>query len=1263
MLIREKAVSFSGYRSEKLPHEGVAGANSMEALQAVLRSAVEELATSGYEWFLVGMADGFDTLAAQAVISVQENHPHIQLVAVLPYEDGRKHTAVYTEILAACSETLIISEKVHKGTYFVRNEYMVDHSSFLVCYYDGRYGGTEYTVEYAQKKNVTVRNLWLEIAHELRTPKMLDNKWNGRVIEELTANLKKGSRMSVISAYFTIYAYAELKRELSRLDNFQFIFTEPTYINRDSTLIREYYLDHPETSELAGNDFEIKLRNEMKQASIAKECAKWLEKKVEMRSLKRPNPAQPRLVYIENKGTAGRSDFEECICINGTVDFTTDGLGVSKSDRIDSNMCVYGKDFTAHFLKMFQELWNDPNAVEDVKDKVLEHMKVLYKENTPEFIYFVTLYHIFEQYLDELTDDTIVKTKTGIQETMVWNKLYKFQQDGVMGIIDKMEKHNGCILADSVGLGKTFTALAVIKYYELRNYRVLVLAPKKLRENWSIYTLNDKRNLFLEDRFQYQVLNHTDLGREQGYSGEINLSTIYWANYDLIVIDESHNFRNNNQVKDRTTRYERLLNEVIKSGVKTKVLMLSATPVNNRMNDIKNQIAFITEGKADAFAGIGLQNVEQILRKAQLTFNRWQTLPDNKRTTEAFVEMMDLDYFKLLDTLTIARSRKHIERYYNLAEIGKFPERMSPRNVYAEIDLKSEFPTIEEINGQIKQLNLCVYAPLAYVRPEKRKYYSEKYDAKVGDGVFTQMDREKSLVNLMRVNILKRMESSIHAFTLTVGKILGQITKLLEMIENYSPELSPASLFETMDIEEDEDADVPTVGNNVKVKLADIDLLKWRQDLWWDMEQLQAILNSAKKVTAERDAKLSALRDILLEKQKHPINPGNRKVIIFSAFADTAKYLYENLCPIMDAQGIATAVVTGSGDNRSTLKTPARLSKQVKISDLNTLLTLFSPISKSREKVFPEMTNEIDLLIGTDCISEGQNLQDCDFLINYDIHWNPVRIIQRFGRVDRLGSHNEKIQLVNFWPTKDLDEYINLQQRVQGRMVLTDVSGAGMENPIEADQKREQRDLEYRKQQLLSLQSTVVDLEDISGGISITDLTFSDFKADLMEGMKGNRKKLETAPHGMYAVATIPRGLSDMVKPGVIFTLRQTAGAQQSKEQNPHFPFYMAYVTEDGTVQMNFVHGRKILDIYKKVCKGQTEVLKDLVRQFNKETEDGQDMKRYTQLLQDAVDDLIGKKKEVGVMSLFQKGGTSQKNVSQGLDDFELISFLVLREE
>ena len=1084
---------------------------------------------------------------------------------------------------------------------------------------------------------------------------MIDNKRNGRVCDELREELKKGSKLSIISAYFTIYAYAELKKELNKIDKMRFIFTEPTFVKKDKELIREYYIEHNNEKMVSGNEFEIKLRNEMKQAAIAKECAAWLQEKAEIKSLKHSNPAQPRLVYIENP--------EDNVSINGTVDFTSDGLGITPSNRLDSNMCLYGKDFTISFLQAFNEIWEDDTAVQDVKQKVLEQMQILYKENTPEFIYFVTLYNIFSNYLDELTEDNIVKSRTGFKDTLIWNKLYKFQKDGVMGAIDKIEKYNGCIIADSVGLGKTFTALAVMKYYELRNDRVLVIAPKKLRENWTMYTMNDKRNIFSADRFNYDVLNHTDLSRTSGFSGEINLATVNWSNYDLVVIDESHNFRNNPPVKGRITRYERLMKDIIKSGVKTKVLMLSATPVNNKMNDIKNQIAFITEGKNDAFSSVGLDNLEVILRKAQTVFNKWSSLPDEERTTESFVNMMDIDYFKLLDTVTIARSRKHIEKYYNLEEIGKFPARLAPKNIYPAIDTKEEFPPIENINKLIKKLTLCVYSPMGYVLPEKRSAYEKKYDMVVGENnsVFKQSDREQSLVGLMRVGILKRMESSINSFALTVEKVLYKIDRTLEAIEQRQFDYDAEMDINDIDIDDAEYENL-MFGNNVKVLLQDMDLIKWQQDLLADKDKLETILLEAINVTPDRDAKLIELKRLIKDKIKNPINSENKKVIIFTAFADTAKYLYDNLSAEFSSQAIYSAIVTGSGDNHSTLPMTKEQKKSIKITDINTVLTLFSPRSKECKKIYPEVNEYIDILIATDCISEGQNLQDCDYLINYDIHWNPVRIIQRFGRIDRIGSRNEFIQLVNFWATKDLDEYINLQQRVRGRMVLLDVSATGEENVIETDANKEMKDLEYRRKQLTKLQTEVVDLEEISGGISITDLTFNDFKIELMEYMKNNRKLLDDAPNGMYAVTQIDEAISDTVKPGVIFTLKQIKGNEQSKEQNPLFPYYMVYITDDGEVKLSFLHAKKILDYFKKLCSGKNQILKDLVAEFNTQTEDGRKMGHYSGLLGTAIENLVGKKQEIGVASLFSKGGTTmQKSFFDGIEDFELVTFVVLK--
>lgn len=1078
----------------------------------------------------------------------------------------------------------------------------------------------------------------------VKAPKMLDNKFSF-VYQELSQSIKKGSKVSIISALFSMYAYDKLKKDLNKIDKMRFIYTKPSFLKDNKKESRQYYIDN---NSIFGNDYEIKLKNELTQGSISKECSDWIREKVEIKSFKIPNEAQPRMICVDDGDDSG-------IAINGTVDFTTAGLGLTKSDRQDMNQCVYGKDFVQSSLMQFNFLWDNEDYLEDVKEEVLNQMSTMHKENPAEFIYFLSLYNIFSNELDSLDEDNIVRKGNDLKESKIWNKLYKFQKDAAIGVIDKIEKYNGCILADSVGLGKTFTALAVIKYYESRNDRVLVLVPKKLRDNWTIYTKNDKRNIFADDRFNYDVLNHTDLSRERGKSGDIDLKTINWGNYDLVVIDESHNFRNNPAVKDRVTRYQKLMNDIIKGGHKTRLLMLSATPVNNKMTDIKNQIAFITEDNDSALESVGINSIETTLSNAQKAFNKWSKLPENKRTGATFIDEIDLDYFQLLDTLTIARSRRHIEKYYNLEEIGDFPERLQPKNIKSEIDVLKEFPPLEEINNTISKLEMAIYSPMRYIRLDKKHEYELKYDMVVGHGgKFKQLDRDMNVTHLMRINLLKRMESSIHAFKLTTERILYLINQTLEKLDkgmDYNPDLG----INNINLEDDdEDWDNLMIGKKRKVLIQDIDQLKWEQDLRLDKQKLEELLRMSNEITPERDKKLEDLKTEIKNKISNSINPENKKIIIFTAFADTAKYLYKNINTwAYNEFGIHSALVTGGDSNKTTLKT-------VDQKDLNDILTNFSPKSKERKNIDPEAIDEIDILICTDCISEGQNLQDCDYLINYDIHWNPVRIIQRFGRIDRIGSENNQIQLVNFWPNMELDEYIDLESRVKNRMVMVDVSATGEENIISEDQKM--NDLTYRKNQLEELQERVLDLEDIGNSISITDLTFNDFKIELMDYMKENKTGLEKAPKGIYSISNIPSDLMDEITPGVIFLLRQISGTTENLEKNPLSPYYLVYIGEDGEVKFSYMKSKTVLDYYKKLCLGKKEVLNELVKEFNFDTNDGKNMSKYSELLVETIEDILGKKQETGVKSLFNKGGTAvvKKDIN-GLEEFELITFLIIR--
>jgi Helicase conserved C-terminal domain/SNF2-related domain len=950
----------------------------------------------------------------------------------------------------------------------------------------------------------------------------------------------------------------------------------------------------------------------------------------------------------------GRSEPE--LGILGSFAFSTDGFGIAPGNPLNLIQASETAAESQLLSRWFEMQWTGLADRPEAKAALVETLKSLAGHRDAYSIYTLILYHLFQGKGDELDEERIVKSATGIRNTVVWKKLFKFQRDGVVGAIDKLNRFGGCIIADSVGLGKTFEGLAIIKYHELRNDRVLVLCPKRLRDNWTLYKANDRRNFLAGDRFNYDVLNHTDLSRDGGLSGDIDLAHVNWGNYDLIVIDESHNFRNKKTPRvGSETRYDRLMRKIIKEGVKTRVLMLSATPVNNRLADLRNQISFATEGDDTALLDHGITSIDATTRLAQKQFNRWMDFEESERTPSRLIEMLGFDYFTLLDLLTIARSRKHIEKYYGIAETGRFPDRLKPINIKADVDLAGEFRPIRDINLEIRRLNLASYAPLRYVLPHKQAAYDKKYSTEIrgGEGFFRQADREESLIHLLRVNMLKRMESAVTSFALTVQRQLRDVEATLARIESHVEELEEIDIAD-VDLE-DPAFESLLVGRKVKVLLKDVDQIRWKQDLIEDRNRLATLCAAAKQVGAARDAKLAGLREVIERKCRNPINPGNRKVIVFTAFADTARYLYDQLAPWVKATlGIDSALVTGTGSNQTTVP---GLRK-----DLATILTTFAPRSKERPAELDD-EGELGLLIATDCISEGQNLQDCDWLINYDIHWNPVRIIQRFGRIDRIGSPNERIQLVNFWPNMELEEYINLEQRVSGRMVLLDISATGEENLIEQQSGNQMNDLEYRRKQLLKLQDAVIDLEDLSTGVSITDLTMTDFRIDLAHFMKAHPGVLENLPLGTCAVTTTSEA---DIGPGIIFCLRAEgdAGKRSTEGRYPLAPHYLVHVGEDGAVLLPYTQVKQILDRLKRLSLGRDLPDAGACARFDKATKQGEDMHAAQQLLATTIASIVGKNEERAVTSLFTPGGThAMKGEFAGINDFEVLAYLVVLPE
>ena len=1062
--------------------------------------------------------------------------------------------------------------------------------------------------------------------------------------DDLSSEMKIGSKLSVAAACFSIYAFQELKNELQDIDELRFIFTSPTFTTEKARKEkREFYIPRLNRERsLYGTEFEVKLRNELTQKAIAKECAEWIRQKVTFKS-NTTNENMMGFISLDDK------------CYSPINGFTTVDLGCERGNNAYTMIQKSCTPFSDAYLSLFENLWNDPNKLQVVTDEVIDNITAAYNENAPDFIYFVTLYNIFNEFLDDISEDNLPNEATGFKDSKIWNLLFNYQKDAALAIINKLEKYNGCILADSVGLGKTFTALAVIKYYENRNKSVLVLCPKKLTNNWNTYKDNYLNSPIASDRLRYDVLYHTDLNRRYGFSNGLDLSRLNWSNYDLVVIDESHNFRNGGKLSgdedEKENRYLRLLNQVIRKGVKTKVLMLSATPVNNRFNDLKNQLALAYEGNTD-YIDTKLnttRSIDEIFKNAQRAFNTWSKWEASDRTTENLLKMLDFDFFEVLDSVTIARSRKHIQKYYDTSDIGTFPTRLKPKSLRPCLTKKKSAISYNEIFEQLTMLNLNIYRPSHFIQASKMSKYSELYD---DSGSLTQVGREQGIRRLMAINLMKRMESSVYSFNLTLKRIKELISTTIATIDNFdihnSQEIELTEISDSDFDSEDQNSDeLYSFGKKVKIDLADMDYVSWRKDLAADLDILELLTFMVEDIGPEDDCKLQELLNEIKQKIENPINPGNKKVIVFTAFANTAEYLYEYVSKYIKTNyGLDTAMISGSVDGKTTAK--------LKRTDLNTVLTLFSPISKDKELLMPDDNTSIDVLIATDCISEGQNLQDCDYLINYDIHWNPVRIIQRFGRIDRIGSRNSCIQLVNFWPDVTLDDYIQLKAKVETRMKIVDMTATGDDNILSEDEKT---DLEYRKAQLKRLQEEVVDIEEMSSGISIVDLGLNEFRLDLVEFMKNN-PDMDKTPFGLHAVATS----NDVTPPGTIFVLRNRTENINIDNRNRLHPFYMVYISDDGEIICDHLSPKAMLDKMRYVCKGKIKPIPEAYKPFNKETKDGKNMSKLSKLLEQAIASIIEVKEESDIDSFLSGSQMSFLDSDiKGLDDFELICFLVIR--
>ena len=1111
-----------------------------------------------------------------------------------------------------------------------------------------------------------------------------DNYSRGTVAEFLVDKIHDGSHLSVVSAYFTIYAYDALKESLDRVAHLDFLFGEPSYVNRldpSKTEKKSFIIDTDG----------LRVANRLHQKRVAKECAEWIEKKVNIRTIRQSNLLHGKMYHIATAGV------EEAIL--GSSNFTVRGLGLSGANsNIELNLIVDSSRDRQELKQWFSEVWNDQRLVKDVKQDVLRDLQKLYANQSPQFIYYLTLFHLFRQYLDGTRDVDDSLRRVALPDTQVWQKLYSFQKDGAKAAINKILDFNGCILADSVGLGKTFTALAVIKYFELRNERVLVLCPKKLSRNWTIYRNPSSLNPFSDDKFRYDVLHHTDLSRDSGNVNGLELDSLNWGAYDLVVIDESHNFRNNKlaaqrpgDTTERMSRYQRLMQDIVSAGVRTKILLLSATPVNNQLADLRNQISFIAGGDvarsavADgAFAEkLGILSVKETSQQAQTHFTNWAKRPPGQRKTRDLISAIGGDFFKLLDGLSIARSRRQIASYYakEMKALGGFPRRPPPKAVHAAIDLQERFLSFEQLDKEISALSLALYHPTSKLRDDLPEDVRAAYQNKILGG-FTQEGRERILIAMMKINFLKRLESSVDSFRLTLQRTIAKIDVLEARILAFEKHLddNPDLDYDALTPDEIEDPDFDpedfTIGGRRRIHLAHIKLPEWLKEVRNDRTKLQFLVEKTQSVTPKRDGKLAELKGFIENKVRQPTidhdGKSKRKVLVFTAFADTARYLHANLDQWAQRDlKIHTGLVCGDGGNAASLGR----------TDYDDILTNFSPVAKRRAEQssrFPDQAAEIDLLIATDCISEGQNLQDCDLLINYDIHWNPVRIIQRFGRIDRIGSRNDAVQLVNFWPVADLDHYLGIKLRVEARMALVDLAATQTDNLLDPSQLEDliKDDLLFRDRQLKRLKDEVLDLEDLDDSVSLTDFSLDEFRLDLLRYLEANRVELEEAGEGLYAVVPPKTDLFTAGRPGAIFCLRQRAviGARpassgqhiDASRLNPLAPYYLVYVHDDGTVRFSFAQPKEAILLLRDLAAGEAAAFEKLCDVFDGRTQGGADMSHYDGLLHKVLASIERTFQRRAATSLLSGRGAVLPKVDEvptsSGDDFDLVTWLVIAD-
>lgn len=1053
---------------------------------------------------------------------------------------------------------------------------------------------------------------------------------NEQMIQKINEVLqtKKDAVINIVNDKLTISVFALLEKNLQNVKEINFVIRDVKFLPHQSSIAHEFEIN---PTDILFNSYDITEKNKLQHFSKARSMHDFIEKHVNIRKVNAGIRIGGNILIIDDDFMIQGSSSLEVSQKRSRDSFS--------NINFDSILTGSGdKEQILGALNTFKQIWFSEKVSVDYKEELLSSLQYVYKEHSPEFLYYFTLNELFGNQLDTGVE-RFERDSVRFKKTQIWNALYDFQKDCVVSAIRKLNTYGGCIIADSVGLGKTFEALAIIKYFEIGMNRVLVLTPAKLYDNWNSFR-GDYKDSFLQEQFNYRIMFHTDLSRYSGMSrsGQ-DLKKFDWGLYDLVVIDESHNFRNRNDRYDENdqlvmTRYARLMQDVIKHGNNnTKVLMLSATPVNNSLVDLKNQISIITRDTDAAFEEEGITSVENLLRRTSASINTWEKQKGHRK--EQLLDSLPSDFYRLLELMTISRSRKHITSYYGNKGVGKFPEKNKPITMTSDIDTKGELLNFKETNELLEALLLSVYTPTKYIRENCKKKYIEKYSLKGKHGGDMSFDvQSRGMIVLHRFNLFKRLESSVFSFEETLRRLLERIERTEQLLLKGAGEVDQ----EDADFDDTGDEGVYIEGK-YQIDVRDLRIDDYLEDLASDKFIIAEIHKNARKILdEERDKKIIELKELICKKiNETPYNAGNRKILVFSAFADTVEYLYNNLADEMKNYGVYTASVTGKGVKTNNHNIDA---------DFNSVLCAFSPMSKMKKEVPAE--EQIDLLIGTDCISEGQNLQDCDTVINFDIQWNPVSLIQRFGRVDRIGSKNTHIQMVNFFPNMELNEYLGLEARVKGKMTTLNLVSTGDEDVLTP----EMNDFNFRRKQLERLREEVIDIEDANDSISLTDLNMNEYLNELSEFIQ-NVPEIKKVPRGVYSV-------TDAEDKGVLFCFKHRNEMEKPKSDSSLYPYYLIYMSNDGEVLYGNGQAREVVKQFRKLCYGKNEPFMELFGKFFERTKNITDMSFYSGLLNKAIKSIKGEEESKAVQMMFDFGGFNNAFAEETADDFELISFLVV---